>query len=181
MNIILLLGKAYLPDVLKRRGLQRLFEATAAGFGVETPDLPGMSYQDMLALYAAFTAERAQFALQRPASLVETQGHLYAQTERLGRDLRRQFRVRSPREALEALELAYRLIGVDLRGEPDGSIFVRHCYFSSRYTPEICGLISSLDAGLVAGLTGGGRLAFKSRITEGCDRCTATVTYMGSR
>jgi hypothetical protein len=39
----------------------------------------------------------------------------------------------------------------------------------------VCALVSALDRGLLAGLTCGGELEFRQRITEGADSCRACV------
>jgi hypothetical protein len=61
-----------------------------------------------------------------------------------------------------------------------GDIVVRRCSFSRRYSAEVCRLMSRLDAGVLAGLAGGGELAFSERLTEGSDRCRARFTFPGA-
>jgi hypothetical protein len=56
---------------------------------------------------------------------------------------------------------------------------VDRCAFAERYSPPVCALMSSLDAGLIAGLTRGGRLLFSERITEGNVRCLARISWQG--
>ncbi len=74
-------------------------------------------------------------------------------------------------EAAHVARALYRVIGVDFRVGAAGGFVVKSCLFSSRYTPAACRLISSLDAGLLAGLTGGARMVFTQRITEGAAVC----------
>ena len=85
----------------------------------------------------------------------------------LGASLRRLLGVRTRVEALRAARIAYRMIGIDLRADENGDVTVDRCGFAEWYSPQVCILMSSLDAGLIAGLTDGGRLAFSERITEG--------------
>jgi hypothetical protein len=71
------------------------------------------------------------------------------------------------------------MIGIDLRAHPSGHVVVSRCAFASSYSPQVCRLMSSLDAGLVAGLTRGGRLTFSERLTEGRPRCIARIRWEG--
>ncbi len=70
----------------------------------------------------------------------------------------------------------YKNIRISMYGSLPGEIRVRACYFSSRYTPRQCRLMSCVDWGIISGLYGGGRLRFSARITEGCEQCRAAFT-----
>jgi hypothetical protein len=74
-----------------------------------------------------------------------------------------------------AARAAYRVLGIDLRGSATGEVVVARCAFARVYAPEVCAVMSSLDAGLFAGLTGGRRLTFTQRISEGAPACLATL------
>ena len=76
---------------------------------------------------------------------------------------------------MAAARVVYGLLDIDLRGTPDGEITVRRCAFSDSYSPEVCRLVSALDTGLLAGLSGGDRLEFTQRITEGGPCCLARL------
>jgi predicted ArsR family transcriptional regulator len=69
----------------------------------------------------------------------------------------------------------YGLLDIDLRGNGRGELTVRRCAFSEVYSAEVCRLVSALDAGLLAGLSGGDRLEFTRRITEGAPCCLARL------
>jgi hypothetical protein len=56
---------------------------------------------------------------------------------------------------------------------------VSSCYFSSVYSPETCGVLSALDDGIFTGLSGGGRLRFSRRITDGSACCRADIIPVG--
>ena len=77
---------------------------------------------------------------------------------------------------MTAARLIYRGLGLDFRGSADGTVVVRRCAFAGVYSPRVCALVSVLDRGLLAGLTGGGVLEFRQRITEGVDCCRACLT-----
>ena len=71
------------------------------------------------------------------------------------------------------------MLAIDLRTDQQGNVVVDRCAFASWYSPGVCRLMSSLDAGLIAGLTHGGRLTFSERITEGRPRCLAAISWQG--
>jgi hypothetical protein len=71
------------------------------------------------------------------------------------------------------------MLAIDLRADEQGSVVVDRCAFAAWYSPRVCRLMSSLDAGLLAGLTRGGRLTFSERITEGSPRCLAAISWKG--
>ena len=81
---------------------------------------------------------------------------------------------------MRAARIAYRMIGIDLRADEHGAVVVDRCSFAAWYSPRVCHLMSSLDAGLIAGLTQGGRLTFSERITEGRPRCLAGISWEGA-
>jgi hypothetical protein len=76
---------------------------------------------------------------------------------------------------MAAARLAYRAIGIDFEGDTCGGITINRCFFSQAYTPTVCQVMSALDAGLLAGLSGGSRLVFTERITEGYPWCRARL------
>jgi hypothetical protein len=102
----------------------------------------------------------------------------------LGEKLRRWFAVDTMEEVMALGEILYRAIGVEIRGEcPSsawGEVTVSRCYFSELYTGPVCDLISALDDGVFSGLSGGGRLTFSERLTEGAACCRASLQLRSS-
>lgn len=173
MNLVLLAASVYLPDVLRMRQIHRLFDLTADAFGVAAPDLTRRSFDEVLAMYGAFTSDQVNAFLARGEDMTPVCARLHQNALCLGGQLRRQLRIRSPHEASIALQLLYRQIGIQLTAELPGAIRVARCFFSQYYSPQVCEVVSSFDAGLVAGLCGGGVLSFTHRISEGASCCTA--------
>ena len=183
-----------MPGFLRRAFLGRLFRLTADAFGAQVP-APGGSLPEILDQYAAFTRAQAEIAMEDSARTANVQQRLYTNALSLGGRLRSLLGVRGMPEALDAARTLYRLIGVDFRGAAAGTAAARtaavvtaaagaapvrgqdgagcdsacfsvsRCSFSRHYPPEVCRLISSLDAGLLAGLTGGSKMTFTERIT----------------
>ncbi len=81
--------------------------------------------------------------------------------------------MRSPGEALAAARVIYRGLGIDFRGLPRRADRHPALLLRSVYTPRVCALVSALDRGLLAGLSGGGELRFRQRLTEGACCCRA--------
>lgn len=181
MNARLTLFRAC-PRRFVRRGLLRaLNAATAAAMGRSPAPVAGLGFRERLRAYAAFTASAAHEALEREGDIAGVRTRLRARAHRLGRSLRDRLHLSDMGEAMAAARVAYGAIGIDFVGDEQGRITVRSCYFSRFYSPEVCGLVSALDEGLLAGLAGDGRLAFEQRITEGAECCRASFCALGAR
>jgi len=181
MNWRLSTIKIYIPPFIKRKKLDELFRLTAHAFGCETPRRKGQSYRELLESYAEFTKVEAEKCLENRKDLTEVKSRLFQGASRLGREIRRSFRLRSQAEIMEMSRILYRLLGIDFRGSPGGDVTIKSCFFSHYYSPQVCQLISSLDEGLAAGLSDGGRLSFIQRITEDKDCCKARFVITEKR
>jgi hypothetical protein len=170
----------YLPAGLQKRKLVELVRLTARAFEVAPPTVQRLSLGEMRRLYAEFSREIAERALRHPPELAAIERRLFDAAVRLGREIGRELRVSTPREAMAAARVLYRGLGIDLKAEPTGDIVIRRCSFSRHYSAEVCHLMSRLDAGVLAGLAGGGELAFSERLTEGAGRCRARFTFPGA-
>ncbi|HEX6581155.1 MAG TPA: hypothetical protein VF195_09830 [Actinomycetota bacterium] len=177
MSLRLRALELHVPDVVARSALRRLFEATVAAFGCEPEDVDGLDHRALLERYASFTSTCAERALAGHTDLDAVSRRMWAHAYALGAALRRGLGVRTRADALRAARIAYRMIGIDLRADEHGDVTVDRCAFAAGYSPEVCRLMSALDAGLFAGLSDGGRLAFSERITEGRPRCLARISW----
>jgi hypothetical protein len=130
---------------------------------------------DLLRVYATFSNARAELLLVGHGDTDAVGRELWRIADRIGRGLRRGLGVTTVADAMVAARAVYRALDIDLRGSPSGEVAVARCHFAGIYRPEVCAVMSSLDAGLFAGLTGGQRLAFTRRITEGAPACLATL------
>ena len=173
MNPRLSLARLYLPASLRRRKLAELLRLTARAFDAVPPPSEGLSLEDLRRLYAEFSRQAAERALSRPDTLAATEQSLFDGALDLGREIGRELRVSTPREVMAAARVLYGALGIDLEGHPEGDIVVRRCSFSGLYSPAVCRVMSFVDAGVLAGLAGGGRLEFTARLTEGALCCRA--------
>jgi hypothetical protein len=154
----------------------QLFRATAAAFQRDMPQVAGLSQEERLLAYAHFSAAAAGEALRDGGDLAELQERLYRNAYRLGRTPGRLLGVESVGDAMALGRLLYSILEIEFEGSEDGEIAINRCYFSRFYTPDVCRVMSAMDAGLLAGLMGGGELAFSQRITEGRPCCRAHFT-----
>ena len=177
MSLRLALSRLYLPAVIRKRKLTELVHLTARAFDAVPPSLEGLSLDGMLRLFAEYSSEMAERARSRPEGLAEVERRLFGEASRMGREIRRELGVNTPGEAMAAARVLYRSLKIDFRGGPGGDVAIRRCFFSRFYSPTTCRLMSSLDAGVLAGLAGGGGLEFVERITEGSGCCRARFSF----
>ena len=175
MNLRLLALQVYLPPSLKTDGLLDLFQLTADAFGAPMPDVEACSQAEVLLAFATFTRDQAELVPEGDIEAMKLR--LYERAYRLGNTMKQLLEIRSSHESLRAARLLYRTLGIDFRANERGDVTIARCYFSRFYTDRSCRILSSLDEGLLAGLSGGGRLCFKTRITEHQRCCLATIDF----
>ncbi len=172
--------QAFIYNILSGRigisiELHVLLRETAKAFGVEPPRAHRLSAADLLELYARFTAAEARRALADGEDKKLLYRRLYRRFRRLGTRVRKLFRPKHKQDCLAIVTLLYHNIGITISEPAPKEFEVSNCYFSSFYTPEVCGVISAIDSGIFAGVYGGGRLKFDERITAGREVCRAKL------
>jgi hypothetical protein len=172
LGLLLAVAAIYLPPGIKKRKLAMLFAATADAFRVKVPSTRELSFDNCLNLYAQFTREQAGRIIQT-GNIEDIQGRLFQNALKIGQQLKADFNIRTTAEIMRMGRIIYKLLKIDFQGDHQGHIVIPSCFFSSCYSSEVCRLISSLDAGLLAGLSGGRKLSFSHRITEGNVSCRA--------
>ncbi len=175
MGIVLTIAGIHIPKFIRKRELRRLFAMTAEAFETPMPPVDGLDPTECLQRYAVFTKENAEEAI-RTGRTAEVKNRLHRYAFHMGMGLREGFGVKNMREAMKLARMIYDIVGIDFCGDEEGSVTVRRCYFSRYYPPEVCAVIASLDAGLLAGISGGGRLSFSHRLTEGKECCEGRLS-----
>jgi hypothetical protein len=175
MSLLLEILPHTLPVFIRKEILAELFKATAGAFECPAPAHDHLSYDECLRAYALFTREQVEKALQAGRDVPALKAQLYRNAYPLGAKLRKWFGVDRMEEVMELGQILYRAIGVEIQGEPQGDVTVKRCYFSQFYSGPVCDLISALDDGVFSGLSGGGRLVFSERLTEGRECCRAKL------
>lgn len=173
MNLRLAALNIYLPASVRDEGLHKLFQLTADAFQAPMPDIERFSHSEQLRAYAIFTQDQAQRVKNEDVASVKDR--LFQGSRRLGVELREQLHIGTFEDSLTAARILYRALDLDFRTHEDGGVEVRRCYFAGFYSSQVCRLISSLDEGLIAGLSDGGRLSFSARISEGHNSCLARI------
>ena len=181
MSISLRLLPHHLPGFARKEILAELFEATAEAFECPAPAQNHLAYDERLRTYALFTREQAEQALQAGRDIPVLKTRLYRNAYPLGGKLRKWFGLSTMDEVMELARILYRAIGVEMQGDGQGTLTVRRCYFSQFYSGPVCDLISALDDGVFSGLSGGGRLVFSERLTEGRECCRAKLQLREER
>lgn len=174
MSLRLKIVQFYCPAFIKKQKLSDLFDLTAQAFEADPPDLSGKSLDEYLFHYALFTKSAAEKALQNAnLSQQKVKNNLYKNAYRLGQRIKKQLGLRTFEDVMTASKFLYQILGIDFEGNQNGEIIINKCHFSEFYSSEVCELISALDEGMLAGMSGGGKLTFYQRITEDKDCCKA--------
>ena len=179
MNLLALALRVHVPHSLKKQKLRELFEATATAFGRPMPHLEDLSFDECLRRYARFTKEEVERRIRDGEDTAEAEERLYRYAYRLGAEIRERLRLTNPDDALSVGTVLYKALGIDFRASAAGDVTINSCYFSAFYSLDVCCVMSSLDEGIAAGLTGGRTLRFSRRITDGHPSCVAVLEPKG--
>jgi hypothetical protein len=180
LNLRLSAINSYIPQSIRRWKFRQLAEATAKAFGVEPPDLRGLSFDGALQSYAIFTRNEALRSNVHSDRRSFIKSRLFECGRQMGAELRQMLRVRTRQDVVDAARILYRLLGIDFRGEEGDGFSIKQCSFSKFYTDDVCKIVSSLDEGLIAGLSDGAELRFSNMMTEGQDMCSGSITFKGT-
>ena len=150
--------------------IQILMGTTARAFGVRSGQVWYLHSDKALRRYADFTVACMR-GFEGKESAAGLSRRLFQSAFRLGRRIRVITGFTTHEDQSRLVFFLYRTIGIFMTGRLPGEFTVAHCYFSRFYTPKQCALMSAMDAGIISGICGGGRLVFTERITEGCGRC----------
>jgi hypothetical protein len=177
MNVFLKLLAYCLPPSVKKKKLEELFSLAADAFQTDIPEIRALSYRETLERFAVFTRDEADKAIDSGRDLDALKGRLYANALELGENLRKKYRIKTVSDVMTMSRVLYRILGIDYQGSKQGDVVIQRCFFSSYYSPQVCQVISSLDEGVAAGLSGGGKFSFDQRITEGETCCKAQISF----
>jgi hypothetical protein len=180
VNVRLTLLRLHLPASVRRSVLRELIAAMARAFERTPPRMDGRSVAALSATAVERSSAWARDAIAGDTDLGELEGRLFAEAFALGARVAHRLRLGGEAEGVAAARLVYEAIGIDFHPGPTGEIFVPRCAFARSYSPDVCRLVSAMDSGLIAGLTGADGLRFTARLTEGAPACRARVLHAGS-
>ncbi len=115
MNLFLKVAKFYIPGFIRKKKLKELCEITAQAFGVDAPNLWGLSYPVSLEAYARFTQAQAEKAIRQKTDLKALNARLFQNAHALGQKLRREFHIKTPTDVLLMSRILYRTLGIDFQ------------------------------------------------------------------
>ena len=177
MNIKLFLSQFYLPASYRKRKTAELFDITTKAFGIKPAAIfPTESPDALLKRYAEFSKDQTQIILKNKRLVDEIKAGLFAGAREMGVCLRNELNLKNDRDFHIATRVIYKALKIDLEFLGNGEIVIKKCFFSGFYSEKICSLMSSLDSGLIAGLSGGLKMSFYQRITEHCSCCRAVIS-----
>jgi hypothetical protein len=180
INLHILILEIYLPRFIKRKKLLELFDITATAFQVKTPNFSRPSHKKSLNEFALFSKNAAETAMSQKQDMQPIRQSLHDGAYKMGLEIRQDLHINTSQEIMAACRILYRAIGIDFKGNQNGEITIGQCYFSEFYSSGVCKIISALDEGLIAGLSDGGHLIFRQRITDGKDCCIAQFIFSES-
>ena len=154
------------PEWVRSLEIQILSDLTARAFQVPDRTLWNKPAELALRQYAAFTVSCMEEREADPDAL-------FREAYAVGSRLRLLTGFSGKQDAERLVFYLYRNINITMVGNLPGEITVPDCCFARFYTPRQCAVMSAVDAGIIAGICGGGRLRFSQRITEGCGMCRA--------
>lgn len=162
-----------MPACTRKAALWALLRSTAPAFGCPAPPIAALSADECLLRYAQFTKSRAEELLRDGGDLEAVQERLYRRARALGRLCRWVSRAQTMQEAMDLGRTLYRMLDIELQGDEGGGVVISRCSFSRFYSGQVCQVMSAMDRGLFAGLSGDKQLVFSARITEGQTCCRA--------
>ena len=181
MNARLLLLRAHLPDAVRRSILRELLTAMSSAFDRTCPPTAGLSAHALNDLVVERSRTWADESIETEVDLAPLERRLFSEAWALGRRARHRLMIRSERDGLLAARVIYRAIGIDFRSRSHGEVVVPRCGFARTYHPAVCRLMSSMDSGLISGLTGADGVRFTARLTEGATMCRARILHTGGK
>lgn len=179
MNTRLALLRLHVPGVVRRSILRNLITAMGRAFERHPPDTARLTEPELMTHAIGCSRTWAEEAIRTGADLERLDRRMFREASRLGRRARRRLRVSSEADGLAAARIVYGAIGIDFRPRGTREVSIPTCAFACAYVPDVCRLMSSMDSGLIAGLTGARGLRFTERITEGAATCHAVVLHSG--
>ena len=180
MGLKLRLLQILIPAHVKTTTIKDLFEYTAYAFECALPEVAGQSVVEMLHTFADFFKDEAEKAIRKGDDIGEIKQRLFENARLFGQKLKERYRIRTLKEVFLMARAIFRILLIDFEGDPRGEIVVRRCFFSSRFSKEVCAIISSFDEGLLSGLSGGGVLTNIERLTDCSACCRAHFQLQGA-
>jgi hypothetical protein len=177
MNLLLQLLKIHTPKIVKVRKLKKLFQITAESFSckINLPKRP--DYEQLLHQYAVFAYEKCDTAIRNSENIDNIKRNLYVKAFAEGVKLRKVLHIKTMKDIILAGELFYSVIKINFSSKINGEVCINSCYFANYFSTDVCKIMSSLDEGIIAGISGGYVINFYQKITENQNCCLAEIKF----
>ena len=153
--------------LFQRIDLQVLLYLTAKAFSIPAKNILFLPHEKALETYALFTRD----AMARPTE----RERIYNLSHSLGEKIRRISGLKDTCDLDRLIFYLYKNLDITMEGDFANGVKIPHCYFSERYSPPQCAIMSAMDSGIVTGIHGGSELTFQQRLTEGHPFCLAFI------
>lgn len=160
-----------MPDKLAAFEIKALMRMTASVMKEEAPSLKGLSGKSCLQAYQLYTKRCLEN--RSGAELPALRKAMYTKAYAVGRLLGKLPGISNDAARTRLIKQLYLNIEIRIEGDLPGEICIPRCSFSHFYTPRMCAVMSGMDAGIICGICGGGKLTFSRRLTEGFPACKA--------
>lgn len=177
MSLRLALLARAMPAGTRLKMLDELAAMTAESFGTSMPVWEDQSFESRLTCYARLTADQAQALLDAhdEAAVEAATESLRRGAEKLGARARRQLGLKTTDDAVQALIVIYKQIGIEASRIGPRELAVTRCLFADYFSEPVCRVVGALDEGIACGLSGGAQLRFVERLTAGAAGCRARL------
>ncbi len=160
-------------ESLKCQGVQTLVNSVAQALEVPAPKVSAHGWPAALHEFRDFSASAIEDALasENPE---EKRLALNKRARSVGVLVKNFFKPNRT-ESQEVVTRLYAAIEIDVEFVDENTVVINRCYFSERYSPEVCAFMSAFDSGFISEVTGCNRVTFTQRITQGCTCCKAVL------
>lgn len=82
-------------------------------------------------------------------------------------------------DLIRAARILYNVLGIEFcieERESNVVMIVNHCSLAEYYDSDTCMILSAADEGVIQGLNSDIKIKFIQKITEGCNKCIASIT-----
>jgi hypothetical protein len=183
----------YIPEKFKKEKIIQLYKLTSGVFndypiasnsnGSKAPDtcvLRTLTYREILKKYADYTTMAVNKLLYSRHDINKIKESLFDKSYKLGQEIRNDYNIKTFEDIRFIIKIIYKIVKIDsnlVKDRATGSkeLEVKHCFFADYYSADVCSVMSSVDEGIVAGVSGCRQMQFVQRITEGEDHCRAKL------
>jgi hypothetical protein len=183
----------YIPKRFRKEKIIQLYNLTSGVFNdypeirddidlksLNNDILKILTCEEILKKYADYTKMAVTILLESGCDINRLKESLFNESYRFGQEIRNHYSIRTLEDVRLMVRIIYKLVKIDSnlkQNKNTGSreLEIKHCFFADYYSMDVCSVMSGVDEGIVAGVSGCRQLQFKHRITEGNECCRAVL------